>query len=170
MTNFNVKNAIISSSPFLVSVPFTITGMTRFSESEPKALWQPPGYVFATVWPIIYVLMFMFNSRILNQTQLPLALRQRVKYDTIFESVLQGIWLYVFRYQSKINGRYTSQYIGSLIVLTGLWGFALQRIRTIHKMVSPNIFLELIMPYLPYVLWIGFANILGIQLTLGITK
>lgn len=170
MTNFPVENALVSASPFLVSVPFTITGMTRFSESEPKALWQPPGYVFATVWPIIYILMFMFNSRILNQTQLPLALRQRVKYDTVFESVLQGVWLYMFQYQPEIDGRYMSQYVGSSIVLLGLLWFSIQRIRTIHNMVSPNLFLELIVPYLPYTLWIAFANILGLQLTLGITK
>ena len=55
----NLKDNLISASPFLVSVPFTVGGLSKFDGNEEQALWQPPGYVFGIVWPTLYVLLFM---------------------------------------------------------------------------------------------------------------
>ena len=53
-----LPSIIVSSSPFLVSLPFTLTDLNRFEEDQPRALWQPPNYVFGIVWPFLYVRLF----------------------------------------------------------------------------------------------------------------
>ena len=50
-----VKEVAVSASPFLVSTPFTLFDLNRFEETEEKALWQPPGYVFGIVWSYLYI-------------------------------------------------------------------------------------------------------------------
>ena len=52
----SLKDNFISASPFLVSLPFTITDANKFGINEDQALWQPPGYVFGIVWPTLYIL------------------------------------------------------------------------------------------------------------------
>ena len=59
-----ITNIIISSSPFLVTLPFTINNSARFDINEEKALWQPPGYIFGIVWPCLYFLLYNMNMQI----------------------------------------------------------------------------------------------------------
>ena len=58
----SLKDNLISASPFLVSLPFTINGASKFEVSEEQALYQPPGYVFGIVWPTLYILLFKSNN------------------------------------------------------------------------------------------------------------
>ena len=106
---YNLKDNLISASPFLVSVPFTFNGLSKFDVNEEQALWQPPGYVFGIVWPTLYILLFLMNKNIFLDKTLSESFKNKVRRDTIIESFLQGSWLYAFRYNYDINGRSKNQ-------------------------------------------------------------
>ena len=158
----NYLNIIISLSPFLISLPFTLLDVNKFNKNEKQALWQPPGYIFGIVWPILYVLLFIFNYSIISG-KFNNIIKNIAKFQIIIEAFLQGIWLYVFRYSN--NGRKSKQYENGLIILFFSLLVSYSRISLIYKNKS-----NLLVYYLPYVIWIHFAFILNLQLTLNITK
>tara|TARA_B100001063_G_scaffold242656_4_gene271757 strand:- start:1606 stop:2100 length:495 start_codon:yes stop_codon:yes gene_type:complete len=160
------QSIIVSSSPFLVSLPFTIFDVNRFETDQPRALWQPPSFVFGIVWPILYTLLFTMNFTILRNPLISKNIKNVVVRDTIIESFLQGFWLYSFRFQKDVKKRIQS-YGKSLLFMISLVIFSLYRCYYFLK--TPEI-LPYIGFYLPYVLWINFAHILNWQLTLGYTK
>jgi len=162
-----VRNILVSASPFLVSVPFTVNEISKFEDSEDKALWQPPGYVFGIVWPLIYASLFYMNWNILQSTTLIKSLKNTVMYDTLIESGLQGLWLYNFRYKPEIKGRNKDQYFYGLITIFALLGFGLYRLNTF--ILNPEAW-EYTKYYIPYLLWITFATLLNMQLYTGVIK
>ena len=161
-----LKNIAISASPFLVSLPFTVLDVNRFEEDNEKALWQPPGYVFGIVWPLLYASLFYMNYSILTSPKISEGLKSVIARDTLIESGLQGIWLYIFRFNEKVKGRTGKQYFLGMITLFGLLGFGLYRISTLINS-EAKVYLY---NYYPYFLWINFASILGLQLYMGLTK
>tara|TARA_B100001093_G_C26580892_1_gene907209 strand:- start:244 stop:765 length:522 start_codon:yes stop_codon:yes gene_type:complete len=165
-----LKHITISLSPFLVSIPFTALDVNKFEESEDKALWQPPGYVFGIVWPLLYSSLFYMTYSIFNNPKLSVGFKNMIARDTLIDSGLQGLWLYVFRYIDNIKGRSKNQYLKGLLILYSLIGFGLYRIFNFifnSELVSTKGYLWM---YLPYFMWINFASILGLQLYLGLTK
>lgn len=161
-----IKNIAVSASPFLVSLPFTALDVNRFEEDNEKALWQPPGYVFGIVWPLLYASLFYMNYSIFNNPKLSQSFKNLIARDTLIESGLQGIWLYIFRFNEKVNGRTGKQYFLGMVTLLGLLGFGLYRISTLVNSEAK----QYLYNYLPYFIWINFASILGLQLYMGITK
>ena len=93
-------------------------------------------------------------------------IKSLVMRDTLIESTLQGVWLYLFRFKDDIEGRISS-YNKSLVAMSGLVLMSLYRLFFIFKNVS---LLKYAKYYVLYVLWINFANILNWQLVLGYTK
>ena len=167
----SVKDSFISASPFLVSLPITITDANQFGINEDKALWQPPGYVFGIVWPTLYILLFMMNKSILSSNVISNTFKNKVRIDTLFESFLQGSWLYIFRYNPLVKGRSENQKLFSVGILAFLWTFGVYRITGfINHFKSFSAALPTLKFYIPYFAWITLANILGIQLYFGITK
>jgi tryptophan-rich sensory protein len=167
----SIRDNLISASPFLVSLPFTITDTSKFDVNEEQALWQPPGYVFGIVWPTLYVLLFMMNKQIFSSGVITEAFKNKVRFDTIFESILQGSWLYIFSYNPSVKGRTQNQKFWSVGILASILGFGLYRISGfIRYFKSFSASLPILKYYIPYFTWITLANILGIQLYLGITK
>ena len=164
-----IKNIIVSSSPILVSLPFTLNGLTKFDDDEPKALFQPPGYVFGIAWPIIYLSLFTMNFLILNDNHINNFFKNIIINDTLTESFLQGWWLFSFRYKDNINGRTKDQYFYSTILMFMLVVFGLYRFGNLAMFLSKPLSKYAYM-YIPYFAWINFANVLNLQLFLGYTK
>jgi tryptophan-rich sensory protein len=160
------RSIIISSSPFLVSLPFTVLDINRFSQDQPRAVWQPPDYTFGIVWPILYVSLFSFNMLIFRNPNISTQIKSFVAKHTIIEAVLQGVWLYMFRFQKNINDR-KNGYIKGIFPMFGLVLMSWFRLKRILD--TPSI-LPYLLLYLPYLLWINFAHILNWQLILGFTK
>jgi tryptophan-rich sensory protein len=160
------RSIIISSSPFLVSLPFTVLDINRFSEDQPRALWQPPDYTFGIVWPILYVSLFSFNMLIFRNPNISTQIKSFVAKHTLIEAVLQGVWLYMFRFKKNINDR-KNGYIRGIFPMIGLVIMSWFRLKTI--LATPSI-LPYLFLYLPYLFWINFAHILNLQLILGFTK
>ena len=86
--------------------------------------------------------------------------------DTLIESTLQGIWLYLFRFKDNIQGRISS-YNKSLVAMSGLVLMSFYRLFFIFNNVG---LLKYMKYYLLYAIWINFANILNWQLVLGYKK
>lgn len=161
-----VKEVAVSASPFLVSTPFTLFDLNRFEETEEKALWQPPGYVFGIVWSYLYISLFVFNILIFQDPLISQRIKSIVMRDTLIESTLQGIWLYLFRFKDNIQGRISS-YNKSLVAMSGLVLMSFYRLFFIFNNVG---LLKYMKYYLLYAIWINFANILNWQLVLGYKK
>ena len=165
-----ITNIIISSSPFLVTLPFTINNSARFDINEEKALWQPPGYIFGIVWPCLHFLLYNMNMQIFTSNY-SLNFISKNKLITSIESLIQGLCLYNFQYNNKINGRTKVQKFKSLINLSMLWIFGLFRIKyfiTFFGSFKKSLILNKY--YIPYFIWINFAWILAFQLYNKITK
>ena len=161
-----LKNILISASPFLVSIPFSYFNLNNFNSNEPRALWQPPGYVFGIVWTTLYTLLFIMNYLILSKNSFSDSFKNTVARDTLIEAALQGLWLNNFRSQQGMNIT-NNQYFISMITLMIILAFAIYRIYFFffNKPPSSKLFYIALL-YIPYFLWINLANILNIQLYL----
>jgi len=160
------RSIIVSSSPFLFSLPFTVLDLNRFSEEQPRAIWQPPDYTFGIVWPILYVSLFSFNMLIFRNPNISSKIKTFVAKHTVIEALLQGFWLYMFRFKKNVNDRKYG-YIKSIFPMVGLVLMSWFRLQSILN--TPAIVPYLLL-YIPYLLWINFAHILNWQLILGFTK
>ena len=155
----NIKVILYSFSNYLFSLPIVYLGLTSFSKDEMKADWQPPGYVFGIVWPILYLLFGIINLRIYYSKYIPYNLKQINLNISFQEAVIQTIWLLV-------NGKYFStrycfQHYLSMIVMLHLLIYAYcLRLPLLYEIKDKTI----VMMYIPYILWIGFASILNYQL------
>tara|TARA_B110000305_G_scaffold240888_1_gene312913 strand:+ start:1239 stop:1706 length:468 start_codon:yes stop_codon:yes gene_type:complete len=154
----NILYIIISALPFLISLPYSLLNKNKFNINEKKALWQPPGYVFGIVWPILYLFILKFNYILLTKDNFFI-----ISSHILTDSFIQGAWLYVF--QSNNDSRGNIQYIKGLLLLILLNIFAWYRLYYSY-IIQPSIAVY----YIPYVLWIMFALVLNYQLYYGITK
>ena len=89
--------------------------------------------------------------------------------DTLIESLLQGLWLYNFRYKKNIGGRSRNQYFVSSLNIFFLVLFGMTRILKFLVLDNDNLLMYLFL-YIPYFSWINFANILSMQLLFGYIK
>ena len=161
-----IKKTLISASPIIVSTPFAALGLTTFDKDEERALWQPPNYVFGIVWPTLYFLLFTLNWNVLSSIVLDNNFKKKFIKYTIIESILQGTWLYNFRYKKSIKGREKKQYFYGLISTNMLVFLTYTNLN--HLISTKNKIYILL--YIPYFLWIQLANILNYQLYFGFTK
>lgn len=143
---------------FFLSLPFTLTGLTRYTNNDIKAYSQPPGYVFGIMWSIIYMLFSIINYKIMYSHTLTTPLKKILINQSITEAVIQTLWLLS---TAKIaSRRYFIQYLLGLIIMIILvyYCFYIRGI-TLNKIVP-----KLYMYYLPYCIWIVFALILNVQI------
>ena len=152
-----IKVILISFSSFLLSLPFTISGLSKFEKNEAKADWQPPGFVFGIVWPILYYLLGALNLK-LYYSNIDKEIKYKNLYLSIIESVLQTLWLSVTGNYN--NGRSIFQNIFGLFILTFISYYTLKvRLPALYNL-KDNYFYY----YIPYCIWICFALILNFQI------
>ena len=155
----DLKVLLFSFSNYLFSVPIVYFGLSGYSENEIRADWQPPGYVFGIVWPILYLLFGIINLRIYYSQNISKELKKENLDISFQESLIQTLWLIV-------NGKYGNQrkciqhYFGMIIMFYLLVYAYFLRLSLLYKIKDKSILLM----YIPYVLWIGFASILNYQL------
>lgn len=150
---------IKSFTHFLFSLPFALTGATRYTENDIKADWQPPGYVFGIVWPILYLIFGLINLKVEFSSKYSNAFKKLVFEQSFFESLAQALWLWV---TSKSNNmpRHRLQYVFGFLIIFYLVYYAFGfRYVTLGKYRTN----ELKLLYIPYMIWISFAFILSFQ-------
>lgn len=137
--------------PLLSGMISKYFGLTKFSKNEIKAPSQPPGYIFGIVWTTLYILLYIstfiaYDNKIIVK-------------QFLIEVLLQVLWLFGFGLYN--NKRYKIQYyLSSLILIIILCYGILVRIPTLYKY---GYYISLIL-YIPFVLWIIIANLLGFEL------
>ena len=143
---------------FFLSIPFTISGSTKYDNNDIKAYSQPPGYIFGIVWSTIYTLFSIINYRIMYSDRMTIPLKKMLINQSITEATLQTTWLLTtMKFTDK---RYFLQYIIGLFIMFQLVNFAFQyRLKTLLEYDFISFLL-----YLPYCIWIVFAMILNIQI------
>ena len=152
-----IKVILFSFSNFFLSLPFSILGLSKFNENEVRADWQPPGFVFGIVWPILYYLFGLINLKVLF-SNFDSNLKNKILKNSIRESILQTSWLFVTGNYG--NGRLLIQNILGFIITSLLVYYAyVIRLPSLYSLKS-NLFYY----YIPYCLWIFFALILNFQI------
>lgn len=160
MQSSNIVYYLIAFSNVILSLPFTFFGLTKYQPTEIKANWQPPGYVFGIVWPILYMLFGLINMNIMSSKNLITNVKDVLIIDSLSESLMQSFWLLVTA--NFGNGRYFIQHLVGLLVLGVLVKFSYSiRIPSFKKYNKTSLYL-----YIPYSLWIIFAFILNLQIVL----
>lgn len=164
MVSHIIEKTIYSFSNFLLSLPFVIFGLAGYNKNEIKADWQPPGYVFGIVWPILYLLFGIMNLRIFDLEKINYTTRFRLIDNAIHESLFQTLWLVVT--SNTGSGRnFLQQFLG--LVVMGILVYFCYKIRIPSLFKNDKISFYM---YLPYTLWISFAFILNLQIVLKYLK
>ena len=152
------KILFISFSHFIFSLPFTLSGLSDLGNDEYKADWQPPGYVFGIVWPILYLLFGIINLKSFFSSKISKYSKNKILKESFYESVYQMLWLLI---SSNFGGKkYKFQYILSFFLITYILKYAFFVRRS--TLISADRTLYLL--YVPYLIWIAFANILSYQI------
>ena len=153
-----LKILFVSFSHFIFSLPFTLFGLSNLGNDEYKADWQPPGYVFGIVWPILYLLFGIINLKSFFSSKISDYYKNKIIRESFSESIYQMLWLLI---SSNYSGEKTKlQYIISFLLITYIlkYAFFVRRVTLIKT--DRTLYLL----YVPYLLWITFANILSYQI------
>ncbi len=154
----NFLNIFVAFINIFLSLPFTYLGLTKYDMKETKAYWQPPGYVFGIVWPILYTIFGVINLRFIYGKNIDSILRFMIIDQSIKEALIQTLWLTIT--SNFGNGRTLIQHSLGLIILAYLVYYShMVRLPTFKKYDKISYYL-----YIPYSLWIIFAFILNSQI------
>ena len=156
----NIKVLLYSFSNYLFSIPIVYFGLTSFSKDELKADWQPPGYVFGIVWPILYILFGIINIKTFTNKTISDNVKNMLIKQSLREAIGQTLWLLVTSNFGK--GRTFIQYFIGLFILGFLVNYAFTKRRPNLALYDSTSFYL----YIPYTLWIMFAFILNLQIVL----
>ena len=153
-----LEKTFLIFSNILLSLPFTLLGFSKFNPSELKADWQPPGFVFGIVWPILYLLFSVINIRTLTLSKFTDSLKSLLIKQSLNEALLQTLWLAIT--SNYGTERKFIQYIFGGFVMIYLVAYCYLKRRPTLKLTDSTSFYL----YQPYTIWISFALILNIQL------
>ena len=142
---------------FILSLPFTYFGLAGYSPNGVRAYWQPPGYVFGIVWPILYLLFGIINYRALYNYKLSYNVANEIIDASLKEALGQSLWLSVT--SNFGNGRTFWQHFIGLGIMFYLVKLAFSRFTFFYQ---NDQFSKLL--YIPYLIWICFAFILNLQI------
>jgi benzodiazapine receptor len=126
---------------------FTSPNIPTWYAALNKPIFNPPGWVFAPVWTLLYLLMgiaaFLIWNKGIENKKVKLAL-----IIFLAQLVLNGLWSLLFFGQHWI--------LISFIEIVILWCFILWTIVKFYTL-SPLAGLILI----PYLFWVSFASVLN---------
>ena len=131
---------------FLGSV-FTFSSIPTWYAQLNKPFFNPPNWVFAPVWTILYFLMavslyIIWNKNLENKKQ------DKAIKIFIFQLTLNLLWSLVF------FGLH--QPLLGLITIIILWFSIFITIKYFYKLSKPSGYL-----LVPYILWVSFASVLN---------
>jgi translocator protein len=130
----------------IIGALFTSTGPTSWYSQLIKPSFNPPDWIFAPVWTLLYILMGI---------ALYLAVRKKASLTGIIlfisQLVLNTLWTIIF-----FGFHYT---LFAFIEIIILWLAILYTIIEFHKKSKAAAYLMI-----PYILWVSFATILNLAI------
>lgn len=124
---------------------FTSSSVTTWYATINKPAFNPPSWLFAPVWTILYILMGI-SFWLIWKSRSPE--KHRAMGLFIVQLVLNGIWSPIFFGAQAIGGAL------ALIVL--LWAAIVLTILVFKKISKPAAWL-----LVPYIVWVSFATVLN---------
>lgn len=125
------------------SIPGWYAGLT-------KPPFNPPGWVFAPVWTILYALMGI-AAWLVYDKGVRRADVKRALFVFVAQLILNVLWSIMFFGAHQI--------LGAVVIIVALWILILGTILRFHKISRPAAYL-----LVPYLLWVGFATVLNVSL------
>jgi len=129
---------------------FTTSSIPAWYAGLAKPPFNPPGWVFAPVWTILYALMGLAAYLVFEKGPRKNEVRKAL---AVFagQLLLNLLWSIVFFGAHQI--------FGAAIVIVFLWGMILASIWLFSKISRAAAYL-----LVPYILWVSFAAVLNISL------
>jgi benzodiazapine receptor len=129
---------------------FTSPSIPGWYAGLAKPAFNPPNWVFAPVWTILYALMGISAYLVYEKGPRKSEVRKAL---AVFagQLVLNALWSIVFFGAHMI--------LGAAVVIIILWGMILASIMLFSKISRTAACL-----LIPYILWVSFATILNISL------
>ncbi|HMA54960.1 MAG TPA: TspO/MBR family protein [Acidobacteriota bacterium] len=134
---------IIGSLFTAPSIPGWYAGLTKPS-------FNPPSWVFAPVWTILYALMGIAAWLVYEKGVRRPDVR-RALFVFVAQLILNISWSIMFFGAHQI--------LGAFVIIVALWILILGTILRFHKISKAAAFL-----LVPYFLWVGFATVLNASL------
>ncbi|MBE6958549.1 MAG: tryptophan-rich sensory protein [Ruminococcaceae bacterium] len=125
----------------------SMNGMEVYAQNTVKPALTPPGWVFAAVWTVLYILMGISAARIWLLPDSPGRSKGLNLY--VAQLIMNFFWSLIF-----FNLR---AYGFAVLWLLGLWILVFLMIRDFYKLDKTAAYLQI-----PYLIWLTFAAYLNI--------
>ncbi|MBE7027031.1 MAG: tryptophan-rich sensory protein [Ruminococcaceae bacterium] len=150
---FNLKN--IKKIVVSIAIPLLVGVLSAFLSGNQSGSYtalvlpplSPPSWVFAVVWPILYVLMGI-SAYLVSSTQAEAGLKKRAFVLYAFQLVFNFFWsIWFFRFELLSFSFLWILLLFALVILTALAFYDINRLAG--------------WLFLPYIAWLAFASYLN---------
>ena len=126
---------------------FTATGVDSWYQTINKPSWNPPSWIFAPVWTILYIMMgiALFLVWKSNNNE---ALKKRAMILFFVQLVLNFFWSFIFFDQQQPGWALVEIIAMGVAILLTIFAFA-----KVNKIAAWLL--------VPYISWVSFASILN---------
>lgn len=128
---------------------FTAPNVEQMYKNIQKPSWAPPGWLFAPVWSVLYLLIALAGWRIWRKREGHMINAPMILY--LLQLVLNGLWtLIYFQFKMPMLAFVEISTLFIVIVINGIIFWKISKFAS-YCMV-------------PYGVWVGFAAILNLQI------
>ena len=132
---------------------FTSSSVTTWYVALAKPMLNPPSWVFAPVWTLLYALMAIAAALVYERSaEAPRLTRQALAVYGV-QLVLNALWSYVF-----FGMRDPAL---ALVVIAGLWLSIVSTVSRFSKINRTSAWLMM-----PYLAWVSFASYLNLMVAI----
>ena len=112
-----------------------------------KPIFNPPNWVFAPVWTLLFILMGISSGLIWNQMAVKMPLVKKGMLFFIIQLALNALWSYIF------FGLHN--FLLALVEIVLLWLMIYETYHVFKQIDKKAAYL-----LIPYLVWVGFATLL----------
>ena len=150
---FNLKN--IKKIVISIAIPLLVGALSAFLSGNQSGVYtsfnlpplSPPPWVFAVVWPILYVLMGI-SAYLISSTEADATLKKRAFVLYALQLVFNFFWsIWFFRFELLGFSFLWILLLFALVILTALAFYDINRLAG--------------WLFLPYIAWLAFASYLN---------
>lgn len=143
---------LANSAGFLGSF-FTASSVKTWYQTINKPFFNPPSFVFAPVWTLLYILMGVSFYLIWQQTKFKSKISKLARNIFLIQLILNALWsILFFGFKNPVL---------AFIEIIILWILIFKNIKVFAKINKTAAYL-----LWPYLAWVSFASILNLSLIL----